>query len=79
VRYRAPPADFVYSKPTLVEFRRPFLEQRVDEIVEAMRHVLSPSAGGALAGVLATVVRGSSTRIEGVPLTPGSAATHAVG
>ena len=51
----------------------------MDEIVEAMRHVLSPSAGGALAGVLATVVRGSSTRIEGVPLTPGSAATHAVG
>ena len=45
VRYRRPPAGFAYEKEAVAEFRRPFLEQRVDEIVAALRHLLSPTAG----------------------------------
>jgi len=54
LRYRSPPADFVYTRESVVAFRRPFLTKRVAE-VEAVLAALSRKAAppAAVAALLA--------------------------
>lgn len=64
VRFRRPPPGLVaQGKAANVEFRAPFLAKRVDEICAALAHLLSPSPGGALADVLATIDKAAGAQL----------------
>ena len=64
VRFRRPPPGLVaQGKAANVEFRAPFLAKRVDEICAALAYLLSPSPGGALADVLATLDKAAGAQL----------------